>query len=175
MITNTSFGSWYNHQGHELTIESSVTVALGDFADDYDIDAIAHDWQSAINKALPDTVTLSGDEFYGPADPADYDWHGDLDITAVIEGVDFWEIAARHEYQPIGWVAEQFGYTTSTADAAARKKLSAGGVTAIRHRMNPDSGRVQAYYRQQEVRDLLAARPGRGIGGGRKPAGSANA
>lgn len=111
------------------------------------------------NNALPDTVTLSGAEFYGPADPADYDWDGDLDITAIIEAVDFWEIAARHEYQPAQWVAQLLGYTSATAEGAARKKLSAWGVKAAVHKPNPDSGRVQGYFRQQEVRDAIDARP----------------
>jgi hypothetical protein len=162
MITNTGFGSWYNHQGHELTIQQSVIVALGDYGDDYDVDAITRDWRAAINEALPDTVTLSGDEFYGPAHDTDRDWEGDLDITSVIEAVDFWALAARHELWTIDQVAEELGYTTATAEAAARKKLSAWGVKAAVHKPNPRSGRVQAYYSAQQVKAAKAARPGQG-------------
>lgn len=162
MSTITNFGTWYNHQGHDLTIEQSTAETLGDVADDYDVDAIARDWQTAINAALPDGVDLVGSEFYGPAYPQDRTWTGELDITAVIEGVDFWEIAARHEQWTVDQVADHLGYKTATANATARKKLSAWGVKAAGHRPDPESGRVKARYNAREVEAAQKSRPGQG-------------
>lgn len=162
MPTTTSYGSWFNHQGHELNIETSVVVALGDYGREYDVDAIARDWAEAINEALPHGVTLAGDEFYGPAYAEDRDWDGDLDITAAIEGVDFWAIAEKHELWDIDRVAEHLGHKGPSATGTARKTLSRLGVKADSYRPHPDSGRPQAIYRAQDVRDAQAARPGRG-------------
>jgi len=98
MTTTTSYGTWTNHANHLTAgVEHSVVEALGDFGADYDIDGIVADYRAAINAALPDSVTLSGDEFIGPAYDADHDWDGDLNITEIVEGVDFWGIVARHD------------------------------------------------------------------------------
>lgn len=176
-ITNTSYGTWNNHVDQYSTgLEHTVTEAFGSYGpDDFDFDAIVSDYRNAINDALPDSVTLAGDEFIGPAyaDDQDFDGYpmdedGSLDIKAIVEDVDLWEIIARHELWTIDQVAEELGYKTATAKATARKKLSAAGVKAADHRLNPDSGRVQAYYRAVEVKASKAARPGRGAGGGPK-------
>jgi hypothetical protein len=105
MTATTSYGTWNNRvESGELTVEQSVLTALGDFAHEYDLDAIAADYRNAINDALPSGVSLNGDEFYGPYYTADRDF-GDcpmdeddrLDIKAIVETVDFWDIAAKHE------------------------------------------------------------------------------
>lgn len=102
MTTTTSYGTWANHGDGSLTIEDNIAASLGDYARDYDIPAIAADYRRAINSALPDSVSINGDDFYGPA--YDRDWtgypttaDGDLDIKAIIETVDFWDIAADHD------------------------------------------------------------------------------
>ncbi|MDG4784368.1 type II toxin-antitoxin system prevent-host-death family antitoxin [Micromonospora sp. WMMD1102] len=102
MTTTTSYGTWANADGSHLTVEDSVVVALGDHVSDYDVDAVAADYRAAINDALPDSVSLSGNDFYGPAHDREFDGyplteHGDLDLSAIVNGVDFWEIAARHD------------------------------------------------------------------------------
>ncbi len=68
------------------------------------LDRIIEDYREAINKALPPGVALSGDEFIGPFeyDPAEWAGYpvtetGDLDIAAIVAGVDLSAIVARHD------------------------------------------------------------------------------
>ncbi|MEV8636831.1 hypothetical protein AB0395_34835 [Streptosporangium sp. NPDC051023] len=102
MIT-TDYGSWNRRvYRYELTVEQSAMIALGDYADDYDLDAIAAAWRTAINDALPSGVTLCGNEFIGPRGATNFgdyptDEDGDLDIHAIVEGIDFDAIAARFD------------------------------------------------------------------------------
>lgn len=94
--TTTSYGTWYNHN-RELTVTAGIVNALGDYGNEYDIDAIEAEYREAIDAVLPERVVLVGDEFIGPAYADDKTWDGDLDITALIESVDFWAIAEKHE------------------------------------------------------------------------------
>lgn len=104
-MTTTSYGTWNNRvEPYALTVEQTVIEAIGDHAEDFDLDAIAADYRDAINDALPDGVSLNGDEFYGPysRDDANFDGYAldeddRLDIKAIVDGIDFWEIAAKHE------------------------------------------------------------------------------
>ena len=104
MIT-TSYGTWNNRvDGDALTVEQTVAETLGDYADEYDIDAIAADYRAAINEALPEGVALAGDEFIGPYYAEDATWgpeledeDGRLDIKAIVDSVDLWAIVAKHE------------------------------------------------------------------------------
>jgi hypothetical protein len=103
MTTNTSYGTWNNRvDQYSLTVEQSV----GDFLALYpgiDTDAVISEYRDAINAALPDSVALCGDEFYGHyydedcADQKDFphDEDGRLDIAAIVEGVDFEAIVER--------------------------------------------------------------------------------
>ncbi|WP_249401027.1 hypothetical protein [Streptomyces sp. PKU-MA01144] len=178
-VTTTGYGTWGNHINNlSADPADDVRTALGEFADDYDTAAIEADWREAINAALPDNVTLTGDEFIGPAYDKDKDWtgypvqdvpagledeyEGDLDIKAIVEGVDFWEIAARHEQWGIGQVAEHLGYKGPSAEGSARKTLSRLGVKAAAYRPHPDSGRPQARYNAAEVQEAAKSRPGQG-------------
>lgn len=107
MATTTSYGDW-NNRGDKwaLTVEQSVIGAFGtEGADGFDFDAIVSDYRDAINAALPNGVTLSGNDFYGPYHQAasDFDGYpvdedGHLDIKAVIDSVDLWKIIARHDH-----------------------------------------------------------------------------
>lgn len=104
MTTTTSYGTWANHGGGGLTVADSITEALGEFAGDYDTEAIEVEYREAINEALPDGVTLDGDEFYGPYYEADQDFDGyplddfgGLDIKTIVEFTDFWAITERHD------------------------------------------------------------------------------
>jgi len=104
MVT-TSYGTWSNRvDPRALSVEQTIYEALGDYADDYDIDAIAADYRDAINMALPEGVTLAGDEFIGPYYAEDATWgpeledeDGRLDIKSIVDGVDLWAIVAKHE------------------------------------------------------------------------------
>src|SRR5690606_35747328 len=72
-----------------------ITTALGDYADDYDIEAIIDEYRDAINERLADQgITLAGDEFYGPYPRIE---NAGETIADAIESVDFWAIVARHD------------------------------------------------------------------------------
>jgi hypothetical protein len=103
-MTTTSCGTWNNRvASSDATFEQGVIVALGDFVK-YDVDGLVHEYREAINEALPPGVSLNGSEFYGPyyaadRDFSDYPMDEDdrLDIGAIVETVDFWELAGRYE------------------------------------------------------------------------------
>ncbi len=105
MTTTTSYGTWNNRvEEFAATFETTVLEALGDAADDYDFDGLVHAYREAINEALPAGVSLNGSEFYGPAyaedrdfDGFDLDEDGRLDIKAIVDGIDFWELAAKYD------------------------------------------------------------------------------
>lgn len=95
MTTTTSYGNFTSNcsdTGSAANLADYVAISLGDYSDDYDIDAIVDDYRDAINEQLEGTgITLNGDEFYGPH-PRE-----NVDIAAAIEAVDFYEIAERHD------------------------------------------------------------------------------
>lgn len=103
-MTTTSYGTWCTKVDDlALTVEQTIYETIGN-ADEYDIDAIAADYRAAINEALPEGVTLAGNEFIGPYYAEDATWgpeledeDGRLDIKAIVLGVDLWAIAAKHE------------------------------------------------------------------------------
>jgi hypothetical protein len=102
MTTTTVHTTW------ALTFSSSspdprhdVLNALGEYAGDYDTDALTRAWVDALAAALPDALTLaSNGEVYGPAG-----WTGNAaqalrDAVNGIDGtggVDFWALAAQHD------------------------------------------------------------------------------
>src|SRR5690554_3996946 len=72
-----------------------ITTALGDYADDYDIEAIVDEYRDAINERLADQgITLAGDEFYGPSPRPE---NAAEVIADAIKDVDFWTIVERHD------------------------------------------------------------------------------
>ena len=93
MSITTSIGTWATVVGSTYgSMTQDIAGDLGEYAEDHDLDAIETDYRDAINAALPEGVTLAGDEFYGPA-------HEAIDRDAIreaVEGVDFWAIAERH-------------------------------------------------------------------------------
>lgn len=104
--TTTSFGTWNNHGDDvNLTVEASVADYIGGGGADWiervetsgAFEAMVADYRTAINEALPDRVSLNGDEFYGPAYDDDCAWEGELDISGIIEGIDLGEIVERHD------------------------------------------------------------------------------
>jgi hypothetical protein len=106
MTTTTSYGTWANIVNpYSLSVENTALDAFGtEGPDGYDLDGIVNEYRDAINDALPDGVSLNGDEFYGPYYQEDCHFDGypvdeldELDIKAIVDSVDFWAIAARHE------------------------------------------------------------------------------
>jgi hypothetical protein len=70
----------------------------------------------------------------------------------------------------IAQVADHLGYEGPNANASARRTLSRLGVKAVMHKPTDASPRPQAHYDAAEVRQATAARPGKGVGGGRRKA-----
>lgn len=104
MVMTTTYGSWSGRvedSRSALTLRDYVDGSLQDEYDDATTGRIAAAYRDAINAALPDSVQLCGDEFYGPAYPTDDEFddyptdEGRLDIGAVVESVDFWAIVEQ--------------------------------------------------------------------------------
>jgi hypothetical protein len=93
MSTTTSYGTWLNLTDTSLNVRQSVEESLGEFGDEYDVNAIERDYRAAIDAALPEGVTLAGDEFYGPHPINAAAFAG---IEVAVDGVDFWAIVERH-------------------------------------------------------------------------------
>ncbi|GGT65366.1 hypothetical protein [Streptomyces purpureus] len=70
----------------------------------------------------------------------------------------------------IAQVAEHLGYEGPNANASARRALSRLGVKAVTHRPTDSSPRPHALYDAAAVQAAVAARPGKGVGGGRRKA-----
>ncbi|MCX4543753.1 hypothetical protein [Streptomyces sp. NBC_01565] len=172
--TTTSYGTWCNQiNDFETSPEQGLNSYLGDQdPDEYDMDSIHLAYRRAIDDALPPSVSLCGDEFIGPAhiDDGEFDGYptdefGGLDLRAIVEDVDFDPAEAFERYElytleHIGkWVLDSKAKDPAKAAAAAVSKL---GLKAFAYRPHPDSGRAQAWYRAGDVKDALAARPGRG-------------
>ncbi|MGV2386125.1 MAG UNVERIFIED_CONTAM: hypothetical protein LOD86_12780 [Thermobifida fusca] len=96
--TMTPYGTFIGNvadPGGAGSMRDYITTALGDHADDYDIDAIVEEYREAINERLADQgITLAGDEFYGPYPRPE---NAGETIADAIESVDFWEIVERHD------------------------------------------------------------------------------
>lgn len=67
------------------------------------------------------------------------------------------------------WTIDQVAALLGVKPGSARGTLSRWGVKAVEHRQIP-SGRVQAYYDAEEVREAHANRPGQGARTDRKSA-----
>lgn len=174
MTTTTSYGTWCSLVNTYETSPTDVIYAFlnGNDPDEYDMDSIVGAYLDAIEAALPPDVSLCGDEFIGPAHPEEGEFDGypiddfeDLDIKAIVEGIDIdlADLFERYELfnlEHIGkWVLESKAKEPAKAAAAAVSRL---GLKAFTYRPSPDSGRPQAWYRAGDVRDALAARPGQG-------------
>jgi hypothetical protein len=106
MVTTTGYGTWTNRvDALNTDVAGTVSDAYGTYAPDgADFDAVVDEYRAAINDALPEGVTLSGNEFIGPAHPEDvtwgpelYDKYGDLKIGAIVATVDLQSIIDRHD------------------------------------------------------------------------------
>lgn len=166
----TTYGTWSNQvELHSNSPDDQVDAYLTDWPHGYDIAGIKRAYRDAIDQALPVDVALIGNEFIGPAIPEagefdgyPLDEYGSLDFAAIVEDIDIAEIAERFELIDIGEVAQRLGYEGPSADATARKRLSAWGVKRADVREHPVSGRLQSLFLSGEVDDAIASRPGRG-------------
>ncbi|MFJ4473282.1 hypothetical protein ACIP2X_38110 [Streptomyces sp. NPDC089424] len=177
--TTTSYGTWCNRVNQYSTSPDSDVV---DYINGGDSDwrelleasgllkEIRREYRAAINAALPDSVSLSGDEFIGPAHVEDGEFdgyltddNGNLDLKAICEGIDLEPIVERNDpltLEDIGrWELKSEAKQPAKVAAAAMSRL---GVKPFVYRPHPTSKRPQAIYRSGDVRKALAERPGRG-------------
>jgi hypothetical protein len=103
MTTTTDYGTWLNYTGG-LTVEQTVADFLGDYSDDFDVDAIVREYRDTVDRALPAGVNLCGNEFIGPYYEKDQDFGdaplndlGGLDIAAIVAAVDLEAICCNHD------------------------------------------------------------------------------
>lgn len=106
MYTKTSYGTWANHgDSFNVSVEATILDAINGGDGDWQkrmentgaLGRVASDYRDAINEALPEGVSLAGDDFYGPWYEADYTWDGELDIAAIVKGIDLTAIIKRHD------------------------------------------------------------------------------
>ena len=108
MSTTTSYGTWESRvEDADATVERTVINALADgMCGDTNTAAIVAAYRDAVNAALPASVTLRGEEFFGPAgyevvdfesDGYPVDEDGGLDIDAIVRAVDFWGLVKQLE------------------------------------------------------------------------------
>jgi hypothetical protein len=108
MSTTASYGTWESRvEDADTTVERTVTNALADgMCGETNTAAIVAAYRDAVNAALPASVTLRGEEFFGPAgyevvdfesDGYPVDEDGGLDIDAIVRAVDFWGIVKQLE------------------------------------------------------------------------------
>jgi len=105
MHTNTVYGTWATYTRDALTPEATLEDALINAESEWRerieetgaFEKMAEDYRDAINNALPDGVTLSGEQFYGPAYIKDYTWQEELDIAEIINSIDVQKIIDTHD------------------------------------------------------------------------------
>lgn len=124
MATTTSYGTWYNHTGSNLTVEADVADFIGGGPSEWvaqceatgALEKMVDAYRAAINAALPEGVSLAGDEFYGPAYEEDYAWEGELDLAEIIQGIDLGDIVDEHDPDNETYDAEH-GYIAAIGTA----------------------------------------------------------
>jgi hypothetical protein len=67
MTTTTKYATWANVFG-SLSLREDVNAYAGDFAADYDLDAIEADYRAAVAALLPGSMWLVGEEFIADVD-----------------------------------------------------------------------------------------------------------
>lgn len=103
MTTTTCIGTWCNYgDNYSTSVESTVADFLNGGTSDWReamdesgaVDRIVEDYRAAVDAALPEGVSLCGNEFIADID-AEFDTQ--TDIIEAIEAIDVWEIVARHD------------------------------------------------------------------------------
>lgn len=96
----TEIGTWatLGPSSSTVTIQGTVADAVGEFAADYDIDAIITDYRDAINAAMPEGVSLHGQDYIvGPYRREGWTDEELAEVREAIASVDLWEIVGRHD------------------------------------------------------------------------------
>ena len=177
--TTTSYGTWCNQVApYSTSPDVDVIDFIGGADSDWQerveksgaLEEMQRAFRAAIDAALPDSVSLCGDEFIGPAYPDDdefdgypVDEYGALDIKAIVDEISLEKIVEANDpvtLEEIGrWVLESKAQNPAKAAAAA---MSRAGLKPYTYLPHPESGRPQAIYLKGVVKEALARRPGRG-------------
>jgi hypothetical protein len=177
--TTTSYGTWCNRVNvYSSSPDSDVLDFINGGDDDWRtlleesgaLGQIQLEYRRAIDAALPDSISLCGDEFIGPAYPDDDEFDGypvdevgTLDFKALLEDIDLGAIVEANEpltLEDIGrWELKSQAKNPAKTASGVMAKL---GLKPFTYHPHPESGRPQALYRAGDVRKALAARPGRG-------------
>ncbi|MFF3264966.1 hypothetical protein ACFYWO_38115 [Streptomyces sp. NPDC002932] len=187
MTTNTAYGTWTNRvntfsTGPDADVLDYINGGAPDWRELLEksgaLDEITRAYRAAIEQALPAGVALCGEEFIGPADPDDDEFDGypvdednRLDIAACVEDIDLDAIIEWHDPLTLEDIArDELKSEAKEPGKAASRAMSRLKVKAFYHGPNPESGRVQSYFRAGEVRAGLAGRLGQGARSGKATA-----
>ena len=88
----TVIGDWTTVEPHSTSLEATIGSALGEYAGDHDIPALTAAFRAAIDNALPEGISLNGNQFIGPWG---HPYPGDA-IREAYASVNFWALAQRH-------------------------------------------------------------------------------
>jgi hypothetical protein len=177
--TTTSYGTWCNQiSQYSTSPDNDVVDYVGGGDSDWQtlleesgaLEQIKNEYRAAINDALPPSISLCGDEFIGPAYPDDdefdgypTDEYGGIDLKAILEDIDLGPIVERNDPLTLDAIGrhelKSNAANPAKAAAAAMSRLKLKPFAYVPH---PKSGRPQAIYLAGDVRQALAARPGRG-------------
>lgn len=177
--TTTSYGTWCNRVNQYST---SPDADVLDYINGGDnawqellqasgaLELIQDEYRQAINDALPPSVSLSGDEFIGPAYPEDgefdeypTDEFGVLDFAALVEDIDLEPIVERNEPLTLEEIGrDAMGSKAKEPAKVASMAMKRAGVKAHTYLPHPESSRPQAIFLKGAVKEALAKRPGRG-------------
>jgi hypothetical protein len=177
--TTTSYGTWCNRVNQYSTspdadIEDYVGGGDSEWVERLEksgaLEEIKADFRAAINAALPDSVSLCGDEFIGPAYPEDdefdgypVDEHDVLDFKAIVDAISLEEIVEVNDPVTLEEIGRwEIGSKAQNPAKVASAAMSRAGVKPYTYLPHPESGRPQAIYLKGAVREALAKRPGRG-------------
>ncbi|MYU24661.1 hypothetical protein [Streptomyces sp. SID8352] len=177
--TTTSYGTWCNRvEQYSTSPDADVADYIGGADTAWRerversgaLDAMTADYRTAINSALPDSVSLCGDEFIGPAYPDDDEWDGyptdedgGLDIAACVEDISLDPIVEANDPLSLEEIGrDELKSAAKNPAKVASAAMSRLGLKPHAYVPHPDSGRPQAIYLAGQVRAALAKRPGQG-------------
>ncbi|MEV8032298.1 hypothetical protein [Streptomyces sp. NPDC086182] len=176
--TTTSYGTWCNQVSpYSTSPDADVLDYINGGDNDWQelleasgaLAVIQSEYRDAINAALPDSVSLCGDEFIGPYEVEDGEFDGypqtedgGLDFKALFEDIDLGPIVERNE--PV--TLEEIGRSQLDSKAANPAKAAAAAMSRLGLKplayLPSENGRPQAIYLKGVVQEALDKRPGRG-------------
>jgi hypothetical protein len=94
MTATTELTSWSQIEPYSADPTHTVVGALGDFADDYDIEGLTRALIAAVNQRLPELSLTYVGIVYGP-----YDYKGNAteEVREAYDAVDFFAIAEQYD------------------------------------------------------------------------------